>query len=260
MKISTLKGVVSTFVTQPSVFLGKKNYIFVVSHMRSYSSLLCHILGSHREISGYAEMHNPYARRADLMRLRYRVYTTNNRQLEGRYILDKVLHNKSFIDSTILNLDNVKQLVMLRDPEHTMKSIINMGVNIYKGQNKWYADAEKVLTYYTDRLAHIQKSVTESKGDSLFFDAEKLYDDTEGVLNRLSTWLELATPLTPRYSKFENTGKTGYGDPSEVIKTGEIVRKGNDYGEIHIPSDILSQAKIAHEECRSILIQHADVI
>src|SRR5213075_544290 len=29
-------------------------FIFVVSHMRSFSSLLCHILGSHPEISGYA--------------------------------------------------------------------------------------------------------------------------------------------------------------------------------------------------------------
>ena len=164
MRISTLKGVVSTFVTHPSVFLGKKNYIFVVSHMRSYSSLLCHILGSHKEISGYAEMHNPYVRRADLIRLRYRVFSTNNKTLEGRYILDKVLHNKSFIDSAILNLDNVKQLVMLRAPEDTMKSIINMGVNIYKDQDKWYADPEKVLAYYKERLAHIQKKRSRVKG------------------------------------------------------------------------------------------------
>ena len=27
-------------------------FLFVISHMRSYSSLLCHILGSHPEISG----------------------------------------------------------------------------------------------------------------------------------------------------------------------------------------------------------------
>jgi hypothetical protein len=33
-------------------------YIFVGSHMRSFSSLLCHVLGSHREIDGYAETHD----------------------------------------------------------------------------------------------------------------------------------------------------------------------------------------------------------
>jgi hypothetical protein len=35
-------------------------FLFVVSHLRSYSSLLCHILGNHPEISGYSEMHQSY--------------------------------------------------------------------------------------------------------------------------------------------------------------------------------------------------------
>ena len=49
------------------------SYIFVLSHMRSFSSLLCHILGSHSEISGYLETHLSYIGRSDLHRLEAKV-------------------------------------------------------------------------------------------------------------------------------------------------------------------------------------------
>jgi hypothetical protein len=42
---------------RPGVFLGSRAYVLVLSHMRSFSSMLCHVLGSHEEIAGYAEMH-----------------------------------------------------------------------------------------------------------------------------------------------------------------------------------------------------------
>ena len=54
----------------PSVYLGRREYVIVLSHMRSYSTLLAHLLGSHPEIAGYAEMHTSYAQRRDLLRLR----------------------------------------------------------------------------------------------------------------------------------------------------------------------------------------------
>ena len=116
------------FVQGPAVFTSKKKYLFVLSHMRSYSSLLAHILGSHEEISGYSEIHQSYRWWYDLMRLRYKVYLANNNQLNGRFVLDKMLHNRSYISDSILNRNDVHIILMLRNPEDTARSIINMGI------------------------------------------------------------------------------------------------------------------------------------
>ncbi|MGH7451456.1 MAG: hypothetical protein ACRENG_08945 [bacterium] len=42
-KIRPLRKIAPTLLRNPAVFLSRKDYIFVVSHIRSYSSLLCHI-------------------------------------------------------------------------------------------------------------------------------------------------------------------------------------------------------------------------
>src|SRR5215467_8996279 len=62
-----------------------RRHLFVFGHMRSYSSLLCHILGSHPEIDGYCETHIKYRWYFDLLRLRYRVVTLTGEPLRGRY-------------------------------------------------------------------------------------------------------------------------------------------------------------------------------
>src|SRR5690606_30087767 len=68
-----------------------KRYILVLSHMRSYSSLLCHILNSNPEVAGYVETHSSYASRADLWRLKRRVFLGTDAEVGGRYVLDKIL-------------------------------------------------------------------------------------------------------------------------------------------------------------------------
>ena len=77
-------------------------FLFVVSHMRSYSSLLCHILGSHPEISGYSETHQSYLGRNDLDRLAKTVREHTGETALNRILLDKVLHNHADIESGIL--------------------------------------------------------------------------------------------------------------------------------------------------------------
>jgi hypothetical protein len=45
----------------------RTQYLFVISHMRSRSSLLSHILGSHPQVIGYSELHQSYQRWSDLL-------------------------------------------------------------------------------------------------------------------------------------------------------------------------------------------------
>src|SRR6185436_15808518 len=72
-------------------------FLFVVSHMRSYSSLLCHILGSHPAISGYSEAHQSYFGRNDLDRLARTVREHTEEAALKPYVLDKVLHDNTEI-------------------------------------------------------------------------------------------------------------------------------------------------------------------
>src|SRR3954447_7337822 len=51
--------------------------------MRSYSSVLSHILGSHPQISGYCETHTKYRTWFDLWKLRRRVRKLTGEALQG---------------------------------------------------------------------------------------------------------------------------------------------------------------------------------
>jgi hypothetical protein len=59
-----------------------RRHLFLLGHMRSYSSVLSHILGSHPQIDGYCETHIKYRTRLDLWRLHHRV-----RQLCLRFLV-----------------------------------------------------------------------------------------------------------------------------------------------------------------------------
>src|SRR5688572_25028043 len=72
-------------------YLHAAGYLFVIGHMRSYSSLLAHILGSHPRIVGYAEMHQKYRTVLDLLELSRKVERTCDKGCAGRYVLDKIL-------------------------------------------------------------------------------------------------------------------------------------------------------------------------
>jgi hypothetical protein len=106
MRINTLGKLVLLLFKTPDVFLGRRKYIFLLSHMRSYSTLLCHILGSHSEVSGYSEARQAYVGIRDLFTLRYKVYLTNNNSL------NEVLYwIKSFIIHILCQIGYLKEMI-----------------------------------------------------------------------------------------------------------------------------------------------------
>src|SRR5215469_10659813 len=138
-----------------------RRYLFVLGHMRSYSSLLCHILGSHPQIDGYCETHIKYRTRLDLLRLRSRVVRLTGEPLHGRYVLDKILHNYPLADG-ILRSHNTLALVLLRRPVPTVRSIINMG--LHYGDIPWHRDLDLVSSYYEERLAMLVRLAERLRG------------------------------------------------------------------------------------------------
>jgi hypothetical protein len=228
-------------------------FLFVVSHMRSFSSLLCHILGSHPEISGYSEAHLSYFGRLDLQRLTRKVQQDTGDALLGRYVLDKILHNHREIALSVLDRPELKVLFLLRNPEDTFQSILNL--NRIRGTRGRFGDPARVLEYYVKRLQQLEGYCAQLGAGALFIESEKLISDIDPVLANLSHWLELSEPLTAGYRTFRFTGAPGHGDPSSVILAGSVVRDDGDRHKHYIPvpisDELLRQGIEAHAACRS---------
>lgn len=234
----------------------RRRHLFVFGHMRSYSSLLCHILGSHSEIDGYCETHIKYRWPLDLLRLRRRVVALTGEPLGGRYVLDKVLHDYP-VTKSILRSPAARGVVLLRRPGATVRSIMNMGLRY--SDIPWYRDVDAVARYYETRLSSLVRIADEMQGRAVLLEAEELLANTPAVLQRLGGFLELGQPLQRSYRRFAHTGEAGYGDPSDNISKGETIAPasaGHGTGSeslIVIPEPIVTRLERVYRACSAAL-------
>ena len=231
-------------------------YLFVVSHMRSYSSLLCHILGSHPEISGYSETHLAYSGRGGLRQLAWRVRERTGEPALKRFLLDKVLHNDTEIAPAVLRRSDVRCVFLLRNPRDTIASILNLARTL--GGTGEYPAASAAADHYAPRLAHIEQYGSHVAGRAIFVESERLLDDTDAQLARLAQWLDLAEPLSAEYRTFRYTGVFSHGDPSPHIKAGKVVgdaERHRDYVPIAIADDVLERCNAAYARCQATFSQ-----
>ena len=252
MKISRVPRYLNKMLSQPEILFGRKQYLFLVGHMRSYSTLLSHILGSSTDINGYLENHIAYRSGTDLLKLRYRTQRATEGKLEGTYILDKILHNHWTIDDNILEKENLKVLFTIRKPEETVKSIINMGQKLV--DEEWYLDHQKVALYYEERLKDMTRYATKLGKRGGYFDAELLIEKPEVLTKNISKWLSLKDPLKTEYKKFKDTGKPIHGDPSSNILEGKILKNKKKY-EIELDPALLERLNKVYEETRALLLE-----
>lgn len=224
----------------------------MLSHMRSYSSLLGHILGSHPEIIGHRERHRSYENALQLQLFRYHMFVDNRRAGKG-YVFDKLLHNHCRISDAIMRRSDLRLFVVLRRPEPTLKSVLHMGKK--KGETTGFGDPEWVGTYYRERLERIVADVRRSPRPVGFLFAEDVVERTEEVLATLGEWLGLSTPLRSDYQIFFDTGSRSRGDWSDRIRQGKVLPPDEDrYKGIRIPPAILREAETAYEKCREALL------
>jgi hypothetical protein len=229
----------------------ERRHLFVLGHMRCYSSLLCHILGSHPQIDGYCETHVKYRTRFDLLRLRSRVVKLTGEPLRGRYVLDKVLHNYPFA-SSILRSPNTLAIVMVRRPVPTVQSIVNMG--LHYSDIAWYRDLDAVARYYEERVAALVRLADELRGRVMFMEAETLLSRTDDVLQSIGGLLDLGEPLRSDYKRFAHTGEGGFGDPSETITTGRVTNAVREpLTPVMLPAALVARLETAYAACSASL-------
>lgn len=232
-----------------------RSRIFLLSHMRAYTSLLGHILGSHPEIDGYYEMHRGYRTPDDLAQQEEAYQREEGLQPGGRYLFDKLLHN----DYPLL-LDRIGQqgaivLIALRDPDRSIPSI----VHLFRGRSPLdpYGQPEGACRYYVERLAWLATFAATWPGRYHYFDAECLVERPLPLLASLSRWLDLGSPLREEYQLFTRTGLARAGDSSAAIASGAILPRARRYGDITLAAELHAQARRAYRACRQALMADA---
>lgn len=229
-------------------------YIFVLGHIRSNSSLLCHILGSHDEISGYFEAQQSYYGWLDLYALRKKVFTAYDSKTLRRYVLDKVLHGYHYISHNILSRANVKVIYILRrDYIRTIKSIVKMERSMWNGKDEagWAA-----LFSYRLGLSGMQRCLLHTKANSFFLESEQILECQDRLLHRLSEWLGLKSTLSKEYEIFAHTGEKGFGDPTASIFQGKVAKGLNDYSDVRLDKKVEQKAGIEYTACLKNIVEH----
>ena len=165
------------------------------------------------------------------------------------------MHNDHALQLDRLPLADSRILLSLREPESTIKSIVKLFAK--KNSDELYASPAEAARYYIERITRLAGFCAQVKQDYFYFDAEMLPTAPDVLLPRLSSWLELASPLNERYAIFSQTGKDRKGDTSENIRSGTINRAPHDYSAIHVPDAQLNMAQQAYLECREKIIYRA---
>lgn len=239
----------------PDALPDRRGRIFLLSHMRAYTSLAGHILGSHPQIDGYYEMHLGYAEPAALDGQLQAFLQDEVLKPDGRYLFDKLLHNDYALKPERLGLADIKILVALAEPEHTIRSIVNLFRQ--KPDPDLYASPVEAAKYYVERVRAIAEFCRTTAWPYTYFDAELLVRAPEKLLPRLTDWLELESPLSERYEVFSQTGRARRGDTSQRVRSGRIDRARSDYSEVVIPQEVLVAAREVYRECREQIVAGA---
>ena len=232
----------STTLTNPALLKPHKR-IFLLSHMRANTSVLGHIIGSNPAIAGYYEMHIGYYSWKSLLHQKLLYYQVHDYKPGTRFLFDKVLHTYHRVDPALLNKKNVTSLITIREPEQTIRSIVNLFRSNFKTHE--YQSVDEATRYYCDRVTYLAE-ISSQIDCYYFFNAVKLKTDTEQFLNTLSRWLQLETPLSQEYNQFELTGKNDSGDKTAALKTGRLQSGSSDYSNISLLPEQLEQAMQAY--------------
>lgn len=234
-----------------SVLLPKK-HIFLLSHMRAYTSLFGHIMGSNPSICGYYEMHIGYYSWRSLVRQKLLYARSEKPKPRFSFMFDKVLHDDHEVSPNILNRGDVHTIFSLRHPQRTIPSILKLYRDIYPTHE---FTSEVVATdYYVQRLETLARIATALDRPFFYLDAETLVANPRESLDRLGHWLQLDTPLSPDYNVQKKTSRKRYGDTSGKLESGHILNGAPGPEWTPAEPETLNRAIAVYDRVRQALI------
>lgn len=208
--------------------------------------MLSHVLQSHADITGFGEHHEGYETVDDLASLAARnAFFARQPDTSHPYTLDKIVWNHHDISDELLSHPNTRFVFLAREPVATLESYRRMFHDMP-------TDERRLKSYRTrlDGLIDLAKRI----GDAdrmMFVTYDELTSETDATLERLTDWLEFDTPLTPEYDLNNKSGSQSWGDPSEHIQAGTIIKVPHD--DVDIDLDVLEAAhNVYRESCAAL--------
>ncbi len=241
-------------VTKLDIFLSESSPLFILSHMRSRSSLLSHIMGSNPEILGYSEMAIDYERRFAYQKLKGMLLSEFPQRNKPRFYLDKILHDKYRLPNRIMQRGAV--LFLLREPNETVISIQKLG-RLMKNENM--SNLENAMDYYVSRLTALERLAERAPDNSRFLDSSRLVEQTDEVLLLMTQWLGLRQSLDSEYDLFQNTGRAGSGDTSNRLKSGSIQRMSSTEQPL-VSVEGIDRAEAAYKRVRQSIASRVEML
>jgi hypothetical protein len=227
-----------------------ERFIFLISHMRSGSSLLTHLLASNEDVNAYGETHIRYncekSFADSICKIRLNLRSFKGFQANKIY-MDKILHNFLLIPENLkLFMDkNVKFIYLLRSPKDSMNSLINT----------FSMTNSKAYNYYKSRLCWIEKMILISINypEKYFLNYEDLKNNTDKELKALTNYLNLNSCIKNSYTIFRTTGKRGVGDIGKNILKGKIVNTPTSKEYIGLSKDRQKNIEVLYQKTKSML-------
>ena len=235
--------------------LRSHRHILMFSHMRSYSTLIGHLLGSHPQVSGYAEQQQSYRTFADLSGLCYGIWKVNDYRVDGDYLFDKLLHDGHVVSDRVLGRDDVLPVYAVREPVASLRSIVAMARD--KNRPAWQ-DPEGASRHLHKRYAALRE-LASRRGDAAALFTDSVVLEPEQTLAGLSTYLGLRTAVSPSYASFPKTGVGGFGDPTGPIAAGRIVADRPTH-EVDVPSSVAAALVEDYRATADLLVSRCSTV
>ena len=201
------------------LFEKRRGFVFLVSHMRSYSSLLGHLLAETHAVDGYSELHQTYESDLDLLRMAIDVQATHSEEIQGSYLFDKLLHRAYTVATQLAMRDDVRVVFSIRTPLPTLASLVALGER--DPTVRWAADPERALLHYARRVNDIC-TLAEQVPSAAFLFADNIVSMPRPTLDALGEFLGLDEQIPERYGLRPRTGHKKSGDSSPAILSGTI--------------------------------------
>jgi hypothetical protein len=166
---------------------------------------------------------------------------------KGKYILDKLLHNYLLplegID--LLLAKNVRVIFLIREPEESIASMINVLKMTPDSSYKYYIERLEMLERYSE--------IVTVHSPAAMVTYQQILHQTDAVFKLLEDYLGLSVPLQETY---QITTRPAYGgDPSSNLAAGRILRDKSKQEFKQFPKEWLERAQSSYIHCYQTLSQ-----
>lgn len=232
-----------------AVGVARPSALLLLGHMRSGSTLLLHLLMTNPEVAALGERGAVYACRADFARLAVAARLARRAPLRRlRYVVDQLNHDQLTPDAGLLQDPRVKVLFLLRRPQPSVSSI----VELYRVHYEEGWSVSRAVDYYVGRLGALTRLAQGLSGPTgaALIRYESVLESPQRTLEALRLFLGLRQGFTETYATHRFTGRSG--DPGPRIGAGRIVSQ-RPVAPLDLDVSELERAAAAYDQCSKAL-------